>query len=85
MLKSYYVCFSPIKYYVSLFAPAFLIISVNYVLIFIFDYFLGNNIFKSIVILFFVPIQVLLMASVLGTSKREREGLVHFFNQIIKR
>lgn len=85
MLKSYYVCFSPIKYYVSLFAPAFLIISVNYVLIFIFDYFLGNNIFKTIVILFFVPIQVLLMASVLGTSKREREGLVHFFNQIIKR
>ena len=85
MLKRYYVGFSPIKYYVSLFAPAFLIISVSYVLSFVFDFLLGNNLFKTIVFLFFAPIQVLVMAYVLGTSKMEREGIVHFFNRIIKR
>ena len=69
----------------SLFAPAFLIISVSYVLSFVFDFLLGNNLFKTIVFLFFAPIQVLLMAYVLGTSKMEREGIVHFFNRKIKR
>ena len=67
------------------FAPAFLIISVSYVLSFVFDFLLGNNLFKTIVFLFFAPIQVLLMAYVLGTSKMEREGIVHFFNRKIKR
>lgn len=85
MLKRYYEKFSPINYYVSLFVPAFFIILVSYALTIVFDSLLGNNIIKTIAIFVFVPIQVLIMASVLGINKSERVGIVKFFNHIIKR
>ena len=85
LLKKYYLGFSPIRYYVSLFLPAVLIASTSYASTLLIDSLFSSNSIKTIIIFVLIPIQVLVLAMIIGTDKKERTGLIHFLRQILKR